>query len=97
MEELLNYTDRFLGDDDFKSNVLEGLTEFIFHTKTSQDTLPAYLDEDSKENYLKALKKTECLGLKLYKAVDASDTKKARECFTALDEVRRKSHAKWAE
>ena len=97
MEELLNYADRFLGDEDFKLNVLLGLTEFIFLTQQSQSSLPSYLLEGDKKVYLSALKKTEALGHDLYEAVKLSDIDKAREIFSKLDKVRRKSHAKWAE
>jgi len=97
MEEILNYTDRFLGDKDFKMNVLTGLKEFVFLAKESKNDIPFYLPEKEVSSYKKAIDKTAKLGMQLYQAVKDSDQKSAKKYFNALDTLRRKSHSKWAE
>jgi len=97
MEELLNFIDRFLGDEEFKNEVLNKISELIYHTNSSKNSLPSYLLEEENRPFTKALTQTAETCKKLYKAIQLNDEKKAKELFLKLDKLRRNSHSKWAE
>ena len=89
MEEILNYIDRFLGDNSFRKSSLKKCIEFSFLAKKATENIP------KSEHFLKALEETHSLGNKLYEALEKSDHKKTRELLLELDKIRRISHAKW--
>jgi len=97
MEELLNFIDRFLGDEEFKSNVLDKTSEFIYLTRSSKKVLPDYLLDSDKDPFTKALEETASTGEKLYLAIKNDQETEAKSLFLKLDKLRRKGHAKWAE
>jgi len=97
MEELLNYVDRFLGNDEFKNEVLLKIAEFIYHTESSQKHIPAYLLKKDKAPFTKALQTTAKTGKDLYLAVAKENQTEAKSLYLKLDKLRRKSHSKWAE
>lgn len=97
MEEILNYVDRFRENQEFKKEVLTNITEFIFLAQQAQKNIPDYLSEEDQKPYKHALIKTASLGSSLFTAVDKSNFKQSKQLFLALDKLRRKSHAAWAE
>ena len=97
MEELLNYIERFLGDADFSAELLESATEFSYLAVESQKSIPDYLSEEDQKPYLEALQKTSKLGDDLYVAMKKSDYEEVRTILQSLAQVRKESHANWAE
>jgi len=96
MEENLNYIDRFLGNNNFKDNMLEKTIEFSFLANQSTKNIPNYLSKEEKKPFIKALENTHKLGIELYQVIKKNNYKKAKEIFLQLDKTRRKSHSKWA-
>jgi len=96
MEEILNYIDRFLGNDNFKPDMLEKTIEFSFLANQSTKNIPEYIPEEERNLFIKALEDTHESGIKLYQAVKENNHKEAKKIFLQLDKIRRKSHSKWA-
>lgn len=97
MEEILNFTDRFLDNEELKESVLIKLTEFIFLAQRSKNDIPFYLPKKEIPSYKNAIDKTAKLGTKLYHSIKNSDYKNAKKYLNSLDTLRRRSHSKWAE
>lgn len=96
MEEILNHIERFLGENEFKDATVEGALEFSFLAKKSSENIPQSLNEKQRKPYLKALKATHELGIKLHNSLKKDDYKKAKEILLQLEKIRRNSHTKWA-
>ena len=96
MEEILNYIDRFLGNNEFKNEILEKAAEFSFLAQQSTKNTPSYLTKEDQKLFVNALNTTHELGNKLYHAVKSNNNREAKDLFSKLDTLRRNSHSKWA-
>ena len=97
MEEVLNYVERFMDEENFKEEVLLSLAEFTFLSNEALEQIPAYLDTEERPPYSNALKLTASYGGQLYLAIDQSNSQGADQALLSLRRIRRISHAKWAE
>jgi len=95
MEEILNAIERLNGDPDFTESLMQKALEFSYLAGASLKDIPDYLESEQLTSYKENLTKTEILGHKVYHAIDKG--KDLDKLLAQLDEIRRKSHAKWAE
>lgn len=95
MEELLNYIDRFLGDAEFKAEMLKKSVEFTYLAKASTENIPKNLPKEDVVPFKKALMKTSMLGKCIHRAIQEGRTEDAKLLFKKLDSIRRKSHTDW--
>ena len=53
MEEILNYIDRFLGDNSFRKSSLKKCIEFSFLAKKATENIPDYITKQKSEHFFK--------------------------------------------
>lgn len=97
MEELLNYIERFLGNYEFKQELLNSSLEFSYLASVSGENLSKDLPFEQRKPFLAAIEETVATANKLYQSIQNSQQKLATQALKRLHKIRKQSHVKWAE